>query len=62
MSESSQVRIGPAELPGILSAPFAANGLVIFAHGGGSSRLSPRNRRAADLFNRAGFAALLSTC
>jgi pimeloyl-ACP methyl ester carboxylesterase len=36
-----------------------ARGLVIFAHGSGSSRKSPRNRRVAETFERAGYATLL---
>jgi len=59
MSGESQTTIGRSDLPGILSAPSGATGLVIFAHGSGSSRFSPRNRHAADLFNRAGLATLL---
>jgi len=44
---------------GDLRLPDAAAGLVIFAHGSGSSRLSPRNRRVAEALNEAGFATLL---
>lgn len=47
------------DLPGDLCVPQTATGLVIFAHGSGSSRLSPRNRKVADTLNRAGFATLL---
>lgn len=44
---------GGVTLNGILSVPRAARGLVLFAHGSGSSRLSPRNRFvAAALFGR----------
>lgn len=48
----SEVRIasGPVTLPGDLELPADPGGIVVFAHGSGSSRLSPRNRRvAADL-------------
>lgn len=38
-------------LDGRLTLPVAMSGLVIFAHGSGSSRLSPRNRRVADAMN-----------
>jgi len=48
------VRVG-----GDLRLPERAAGLVIFAHGSGSSRLSPRNRRVAEALNGAGFATLL---
>jgi len=46
-------------LAGDLCVPEAAGGLVIFAHGSGSSRHSPRNRAVADALNRAGLATLL---
>ncbi|HET8746149.1 MAG TPA: dienelactone hydrolase family protein, partial [Ramlibacter sp.] len=38
-----QVHVGPGSLPGELLMPEGATGLVLFAHGSGSSRLSPRN-------------------
>jgi len=44
---------------GDLRLPESAAGLVIFAHGSGSSRLSPRNRQVAEALNEAGFATLL---
>jgi putative phosphoribosyl transferase len=53
------VRVGSWNLPGFLAAPEKAHALVIFAHGSGSSRLSPRNRQVADALNRAGMATLL---
>jgi fermentation-respiration switch protein FrsA (DUF1100 family) len=46
-------------LTGTLSVPTEARGLVIFAHGSGSSRLSPRNRVVAGALNESGFATLL---
>jgi dienelactone hydrolase len=46
-------------LAGSLSVPVAAGGLVVFAHGSGSSRLSPRNRAVAEALNAQGFATLL---
>ena len=42
-----------------LAIPEAARGLVLFAHGSGSSRLSPRNRAVAAALNRRGLATLL---
>lgn len=42
-----------------LSVPAQPRGLVIFAHGSGSSRKSPRNRQVAAVLNEAGFATLL---
>jgi putative phosphoribosyl transferase len=46
-------------IQGNLIVPIAAEGSVIFAHGSGSSRHSPRNRYVADILNRAGLATLL---
>jgi putative phosphoribosyl transferase len=47
--EPVQIPIGSGHhLPGILALPPAPHGLVLFAHGSGSSRLSPRNRFVAD--------------
>lgn len=46
-------------LAGDLTLPDEARGLVIFAHGSGSSRLSPRNRAVASVLNDSGLATLL---
>lgn len=46
-------------IKGILTIPTDAGALVIFAHGAGSSRLSPRNRHVADIFNHNNLATLL---
>lgn len=55
-----QLDVGSATLIGDLSLPAAEpHGLIIFAHGSGSSRLSPRNRAVAATLNDAGFATLL---
>lgn len=51
--------VGGAELAGDLTLPPDARGLVLFAHGSGSSRLSPRNRAVAEVLAEAGFATLL---
>jgi putative phosphoribosyl transferase len=55
------VRIGSAaaELAGDLTIPEKARSLVVFAHGSGSSRRSPRNRSVAATLHEAGFATLL---
>jgi putative phosphoribosyl transferase len=53
------VETGERELPGDLSVPLDASGVVLFAHGSGSSRHSPRNRQVAQTLNRAGLATLL---
>ena len=44
---------------GQLAVPDGARGLVIFAHGGGSSRFSPRNRYVARVLQEIGLATLL---
>jgi putative phosphoribosyl transferase len=50
---------GSVRLPGLLAVPPAARGLVIFAHGSGSGRLSPRNRQVAQALNEGGLGTLL---
>ncbi|MDP4002667.1 dienelactone hydrolase family protein [Methylobacterium sp. NEAU K] len=47
-------------LDAILRVPRGARGIVLFAHGSGSSRFSPRNRRVAQYLNMAGFATVLA--
>ena len=54
-----EVRLPPLALTGDLQAPADARGIILFAHGSGSSRLSPRNRAVADDLNARGFATLL---
>jgi pimeloyl-ACP methyl ester carboxylesterase len=54
-----EIEILPLGLKGLLSVPEGASGIVLFAHGSGSSRLSPRNTRVARAFNQAGLATLL---
>ncbi len=56
---SREVEIGPHRLPGTVTAPAHARALIVFAHGSGSSRLSPRNRAVAEALNREGMATLL---
>ena len=46
-------------LAGDLVVPRCATGLVVFAHGSGSSRRSPRNRAVAEVLQRRGFGTLL---
>ncbi len=48
-----------AELDGVLTLPESAAGLVLFAHGSGSHRLSRRNRYMASVLVDAGLATLL---
>src|SRR5918997_947224 len=53
------VRAGEVSLEGNLAVPEDAAAIVVFAHGSGSSRHSPRNRFVADAFNALGLATLL---
>jgi predicted phosphoribosyltransferase/predicted alpha/beta-hydrolase family hydrolase len=57
---AAEIEVEPGlVLNGDLSLPEDARGLVIFAHGSGSSRLSPRNREVAASLNGTGLATLL---
>jgi dienelactone hydrolase len=59
-TEQSIGIVGPGViLDGILRVPERATGLVLFAHGSGSGRLSPRNQFVAQVLNEAGLATLL---
>ena len=60
-SEERPVRVSasPVELEGTLGVPEGARGVVLFAHGTGSGRLSPSNRHVAGLLRRAGLTTLL---
>ena len=53
------ITVEGAALAGNLSIPTDARGIVVFAHGSGSSRNSPRNRFVADTLRAAGLATLL---
>jgi putative phosphoribosyl transferase len=53
------IRAGDVALPGRLATGRAPRGLVVFAHGSGSSRHSVRNQAVADTLAEAGFATLL---
>lgn len=53
------VTLQPDGLKGLLGVPDHAKGLVIFAHGSGSGRLSPRNNHVASGLRAAGLATLL---
>ncbi len=54
-----RIGVGGVTLEGNLSLPKGASGIVLFAHGSGSSRHSPRNRYVARLLNQANLATLL---
>ncbi|GAA2416072.1 dienelactone hydrolase family protein [Actinomadura vinacea] len=51
--------VGTVRLEGDLAEPPGARGLIVFAHGSGSGRHSPRNRMVAAALNEAGFGTLL---
>ena len=53
------IKIDKVALDGTLVLPENAHGVVIFAHGSGSSRLSPRNTFVAGILQQAGFGTLL---
>lgn len=54
-----QVQAGPVSLEGNLHLPEGAKGLVVFIHGSGSSRNSPRNKYVAEELQEVGLATLL---
>jgi putative phosphoribosyl transferase len=57
--EEILIRYDGIELPGLLAVPEGAEGIVLFAHGSGSSRLSRRNNYVASVLHEAGIATLL---
>jgi dienelactone hydrolase len=57
--KSVRIGIERNQLEGVLTVPDQAHGIVVFAHGSGSSRHSPRNQRVAEVLNEAGIATLL---
>jgi putative phosphoribosyl transferase len=57
--EDVQVRAGVVGLGGHLTVPYGTPGVVVFAHGSGSSRHSPRNRFVAEALTDAGLGTLL---
>ncbi|WP_182909317.1 phosphoribosyltransferase family protein [Microbispora sp. H13382] len=59
LAEDVEVDAGPVRLPGRLVVPPNAPGVVVFVHGSGSSRHSPRNRYVATALNHAGLGTLL---
>lgn len=58
-AESRDVLIPPIGLPGSLRIPHDAKAIVVFVHGSGSSRFSPRNIAVAEALSAAGCATLL---
>ncbi len=59
LASDVQIRSGAAMLQGELSLPGGAEGVVLFAHGSGSSRHSPRNQFVARTIREAGVGTLL---
>ncbi|MEO8682680.1 MAG: hypothetical protein ABI665_26770, partial [Vicinamibacterales bacterium] len=55
-----RIPVDGGSLLGDLSVPLNARGIVVFAHGSGSSRLSPRNQYVARYLEQEGFATLLT--
>ncbi len=55
----SKILVSGEELFAILTIPEGAKGIVLFAHGSGSGRLSPRNQRVAQKLQQKGLATLL---
>jgi putative phosphoribosyl transferase len=59
IDEDVEISRGAVRLPGRLTVPAGARGVVLFAHGSGSSRTSPRNRYVAEVLQRGGLGTLL---
>ena len=59
LHESVAIPVNGIDVEGILAVPERARGVVLFVHGSGSSRLSPRNSFVADTLNQAGYGTLL---
>ena len=59
LQRAVQIAAAGVLLDGDLAVPQQAQAVVLFAHGSGSSRHSPRNRRVAGAFQQAGYATLL---
>ncbi|MBR0551298.1 dienelactone hydrolase family protein [Stakelama marina] len=58
-TDQHEVSIGAEKLTGFLSVPRGAQGVVVFAHGSGSGRLSPRNNHVAAALRNEGLGTLL---
>ncbi len=57
--EEVEISSGPVRVAGHLTIPVNSKGIVVFAHGSGSSRFSSRNIYVADVLNEAGFGTVL---
>ena len=58
-SRELSIAVGAITLQGVLRLPHEASGIVLFAHGSGSGRLSPRNAYVAERLSESGLATLL---
>ena len=59
VEQTVQIPIGSVSLLGDLTVPEGAQGIILFAHGSGSGRKSPRNRYVAGVLHDAGLGTLL---
>ncbi|HEV8130524.1 MAG TPA: dienelactone hydrolase family protein [Acidobacteriota bacterium] len=59
LAQSVTVTSGEVHLEGEMNLPAGASGIVLFAHGSGSSRHSPRNKYVAQIIQQAGLGTLL---
>lgn len=59
VDEDIVIPAGPTSIEAHLMVPVGAKGIVVFAHGSGSSRHSPRNRYVAQVLQQAGLGTLL---
>jgi pimeloyl-ACP methyl ester carboxylesterase len=59
MYGSLKIKVGEVVLEGELTLPENPSGLIIFSHGSGSSRFSPRNRLVSQFLNKNGFGTFL---
>ncbi len=57
--KTSNIQLPGLQLGATLCVPVSPRGIIVFAHGSGSSRFSPRNVAVAGELNQAGFATLL---
>lgn len=58
-TQELSIPVEAGKIQGTLAAPGKAIGVIVFAHGSGSSRLSPRNRYVASVLQQQGFATVL---
>ena len=59
IEEEVHIEIEKGIISGVLAIPKGAKGIVLFVHGSGSSRFSPRNQKVAKILNGGGIATLL---